>query len=108
MKHRRINIFGRQTSLALEDEYWRWIGEIRAKTGASVRDVIEAVFIQKPPSRSLTAAIRVAIAAHFHGNPYPIYFCPGHAVPARDNGLHWFRSGPRKKARTKSARRDRT
>ena len=43
MKHRRIDIFGHQTSLALEPEYWGWLKEIMAKTGASLRDIIEAV-----------------------------------------------------------------
>ena len=45
MKHRRVDIFGHQTSLALEPEYWGWIGELRAKTGASLRDVLEAVVL---------------------------------------------------------------
>ena len=40
MKHRRIDIFGHQTALLLEVEYWDRIGELRAKTGASLRDVV--------------------------------------------------------------------
>jgi hypothetical protein len=32
MKHRRIDIFGHQTSLALEPEYWDFLKEIMAKT----------------------------------------------------------------------------
>jgi hypothetical protein len=41
MKHRRIDIFGHQTSLALEPEYWAWLREFMAKTGASLRNVVE-------------------------------------------------------------------
>ena len=88
MKHRRIDIFGHQTSLALEVEYWDWIGELRAKTGASLRDVVEAVAANKPPGQSLSSAIRVAIAKYFHGGDPTIYHCPGHIVPARDGSVH--------------------
>jgi predicted DNA-binding ribbon-helix-helix protein len=87
MKHRRIDIFGHQTSLALEAEYWGWIGELRAKTGASLRDVLEAVAANKLPSQSLSSAIRVAIAKYFHGGDPTIYHCPGHLVPARDGSM---------------------
>jgi predicted DNA-binding ribbon-helix-helix protein len=87
MKHRRIDIFGHQTSLQLEPEYWGWIGEITAKTGVSLKGFVEAIAAIKPPSRSLSSALRVAIAGYFHGNPYPIYRCPGRIVPARDGGV---------------------
>jgi predicted DNA-binding ribbon-helix-helix protein len=93
MKHRRIDIFGHQTSLALEPEYWAWLREIMAKTGASLRNVVEAIAATKNPHRSLASEIRVAVAAYFHGNPYPIYRCPGHIVPMRngDVALGWPR-----------------
>ena len=35
MKNRRIGIFGHQTSLAIELEYWDWLYEIAAKIGVS-------------------------------------------------------------------------
>jgi predicted DNA-binding ribbon-helix-helix protein len=88
MKTRRIDIFGHQTSLTLEPEYWRWLAEVRAKTGASLRDVIEAVAANKAPGQSLASAIRVAVTRYFHGGDPTIYRCPGHLVPARDGGLH--------------------
>jgi predicted DNA-binding ribbon-helix-helix protein len=43
MKSRRIDIFGHQTSLTIEEEYWTWIAEIRAKYGLSLREFIESV-----------------------------------------------------------------
>jgi predicted DNA-binding ribbon-helix-helix protein len=43
MKHRRIDIHGHQTSLALEPEYWRWLYEIAAKTGTRVKIIIEGL-----------------------------------------------------------------
>jgi hypothetical protein len=90
-EHRRIDIFGRQTSLRLEAEYCAGIQEIRAKTGVGLRDIIEAIAAGKSPKRSLASALRVAIAAHFHGNPYPLYRCPGgHIVPGRDGTIYGF------------------
>ena len=83
MKQRRIDIFGHQTSLALEPEYWDFLKEIMAKTGASLRDVVEVVAVSRSPDRSLASELRVSITAYFHGNPYPIYRCPGEIVPAR-------------------------
>ena len=69
MKHRRIDIFGHQTSLALEPEYWDFLKEIMAKTGASLRDLVEAIAANKNRHRSLASEIRVAVAAYFHGWP---------------------------------------
>ena len=100
MKHRRIDIFGHQTSLPLERAYWDWIGELRAKTGASLRDVIEAVAANKPPDRSLSSAIRVAITKYFHGGDPTIYHCPGHIVPARDGSVHLTVRGKGRKKKT--------
>ena len=98
MKHRRIDIFGHQTSLALELEYWAWLREITAKTGASLRDVIEAIAATKNPHRSLSSEIRCAVAAYFHGNPYPIYRCPGGIVTMRDGSVLLGRPGGRRRA----------
>jgi len=98
MKHRRIDIFGHQTSLALEPEYWDWMKEIMAKTGASLRDVVEAIAATKNPHRSLASEIRCAVAAYFHGNPYPIYRCPGGIVTMRDGSVLLGRPGGRRRA----------
>jgi predicted DNA-binding ribbon-helix-helix protein len=82
VKHHRIDIFGHQNSLALEPEYWRWLYEIAAKTGVTIKTIIEAIAAIKNPHRSLASEVRVAISAYFHGNPYPIYRCPDQIVPA--------------------------
>ena len=36
----------------------------------------------------MSAEIRVAVAAYFHGSPYPIYRCLGRMVPGRDGSLY--------------------
>ena len=87
MKHRRIDLHGHQTSLCLEIEYWGWLYEIAAKTGTTIKAIIEAISATKNPQRSLASELRVAIAAYFHGNPYPIYRCPGGMVPMRDGSV---------------------
>jgi hypothetical protein len=98
MKHRRIDIYGHQTSLALEPEYWDWLYEIAAKTGATVKDIIEAIAATKNPQRSLASELRVAITAYFHGNPYPIYRCPGGMVRMRDSSVLLGFPGGRRRA----------
>lgn len=88
VKHRRIDIHGHQTSLALEPEFWDWLSEIAAKSGATLKDIIEAIAVIRSPNRSLHSEIRVAVAAYFHGSPYPIYRCLGRMVPGRDGSLY--------------------
>jgi predicted DNA-binding ribbon-helix-helix protein len=87
MKTRRIDIFGRPTSLYLEPEYVAWIAEIRNKTGLSLRDLVEKIAVKKPRGRSLASAVRVAVAAYFHGRPYPIYRTPGGIVLMRSGAV---------------------
>jgi predicted DNA-binding ribbon-helix-helix protein len=84
---RRIDIFGHQTSFRLEPEYWRWLYEIAAKTGITIKLIIEGIATTRNHSRSLSSEIRVAVAAYFHGNPYPIYRCPGSIIPMRDGSV---------------------
>jgi predicted DNA-binding ribbon-helix-helix protein len=98
MKHRRIDIFGHQTSLALEAEFWDLLYKIAAKTGVTIKTIIEGVAATKHPHRSLASEIRVAVAAYFHGNPYPIYRCPGGIVPMRDGSVLLGWPGRRRRA----------
>jgi hypothetical protein len=98
LKHRRIDIFGHQTSLALESEFWDWLYKIAAKTGVTIKTIIEGVVTTKHPHRSLASEIRVAVAAFFHGNPYPIYRCPGGIVPMRDGSVLLGWPGGRRRA----------
>jgi predicted DNA-binding ribbon-helix-helix protein len=73
----------------LEPEYWDWLREIAAKTGVRVTQIIEGITALKNPRRSLASEIRVAVAAYFHGNPYPIRCCSRRIVVARSGGLHF-------------------
>jgi hypothetical protein len=82
----------------LEPEYWAWLREITAKTSASLRDVIEAIAATKNPHRSLASEIRCAVAAYFHGNPYPIYRCSAGIVPMRDGSVLLGWPGGRRRA----------
>jgi predicted DNA-binding ribbon-helix-helix protein len=99
MKTRRIDIFGHQTSLTIEPEYWLWIAEIRTETGLSLRDFVEKIAVKKPHGRSLASAVRVAIAKYFHGgNPHDIYRCPAGIVPMRNGGVALGWPGGRRRA----------
>jgi predicted DNA-binding ribbon-helix-helix protein len=84
---RRIDVHGHWTSFRLEPEYWGWLGEIATKNGITLKDVIEAIAATRSHKRSLASEIRVAVAAYFHGNPYPIFHCPGHIVPMRNGDV---------------------
>ena len=84
--------------LGAEPEYWGWLREISAKTGASLKDIIEAIAATRNYHRSLASEIRVAVAAYFHGNPYPIYRCPGGMVPMRDGSVLLGWPGGRRRA----------
>ena len=98
MKHRRIDIHGHQTSLALESEYWGWLCEIATKTGVRIKTIIEAIAATKNPHRSLVSEIRCAVAAFFHGNPDPIYRCPAGIVPMRNGDVLLGWPGGRRRA----------
>ena len=98
LKHRRIDIFGHQTSLALEPEFWTLLYEIAGKIGVTIKTIIEGVAATKNPHRSLASELLVAITAYFHGNPYPIYKCPDGIVIMRNGDvlLGWGWGRPRK------------
>jgi hypothetical protein len=82
----------------LEVEYWLWLKEIAAKIGTTIKDLIEGIAATRSYDRSLASAIRVAVAAHFHGNPYPICRCPAGMVPMRDGSLVLGWPGGRRRA----------
>jgi hypothetical protein len=71
------------------------LGEIRAKTGVSLRTFIEIIAMTKPPGRSLASAMRVAIAAWFHPDPHQheVYQCAGRLVPGRDGNIYGLFGG---------------
>jgi len=95
---RTIYIFGRPTSFRLEPEYWDWLREIAAKTGTTIKAIIEVIASTRSHNRSLSSEIRCAVAAFFHGNPYPIYRCPGHIVPMRNGDVSLGWPGGRRRA----------
>jgi predicted DNA-binding ribbon-helix-helix protein len=95
---RRIDIHGRPASFRLEPEYWVWLKEIAAKTETTIKAIIEAIAATRNPHRSLASEIRVAVAAYFHGNPYPIYRCPAGLVPMRNGDVSLGWPGGRRRA----------
>jgi predicted DNA-binding ribbon-helix-helix protein len=98
LKPRLIYIHGRPTSFKLEPEYWIWIKEIATKTGTTIKAIIEAIAATRSNNRSLSSEIRVAVAAYFHGNPYPIYRCPAGIVPMRNGDVSLGWPGGRRRA----------
>jgi predicted DNA-binding ribbon-helix-helix protein len=88
VKSRRIGIQDRQTSIRLEPEFWFYLRQIAAECGMTTKAFIEAVALSKNPSRPLSSALRVSVAAYLHGNPYPVYRVHGRMVPTRDGGVY--------------------
>jgi hypothetical protein len=68
------------------------------KPGQRVKIIIEGLSAIRDPNRSLASEVRVAFAAYFHGNPCPIYRCPGGIVPMRDGGVLLGWPGGRRRA----------
>jgi predicted DNA-binding ribbon-helix-helix protein len=60
-----VMVAGRRTSMRLEPPMWRWLDEVAAAHGMTVGQFCTEVARAKPRGSSLTAAIRVAIAAHY-------------------------------------------
>ncbi len=59
MKKRSVKIAGHATSVTLEDEFWEALGEIAAKRGASLNQIIAE--IDSGRSGNLSSAIRVFV-----------------------------------------------
>jgi predicted DNA-binding ribbon-helix-helix protein len=95
---RGFNIFGHPTSLALEAEYWRWLKEIAAKIGVTLKQLIEAIAAHRNYDCSLASNIRVAVAAFFHGGDLTICRCPAGMVPMRDGSVVLGWPGGRRRA----------
>ena len=72
VKSRRIVINGHPTSLRLEPEFWYWLREIGAECGISATKLIAAINTARNPDRSLSSALRVAVAGYYH-NAAPCY-----------------------------------
>jgi hypothetical protein len=69
-------------------------------SGMTATQFIEGIALSKNPNRPLSSTLRVNIAAYLHGNPYPIYRCPGRIVPMRDGGVRLIVRGKGRKKKT--------
>ena len=107
MKRRRcISLHGRVVHVELETEWWTWLAEISAETGQTQKQFWENARIRHPKDR-LHNAVRMEIAAHFHGGDQTIYRCLSHLVPQR-NGDILMTFGARGKGKRKRAARNQT
>lgn len=59
MKKRSVKIAGHATSVTLEDEFWEALGEISARRGVSLNQIIAE--IDSGRSGNLSSAIRVFV-----------------------------------------------
>lgn len=59
MKKRSVKIAGHATSVTLEDEFWEALGEIAARRGVSLNQIIAE--IDSGRSGNLSSAIRVFV-----------------------------------------------
>ncbi len=66
VKSRRIVINDHPTSLRLEPEFWYWLREIGAECGISATKLIAAINTARNPDRSLSSALRIAVAGYYH------------------------------------------
>jgi len=99
-KPRKIFVGGHPTSVRLEPEWWQMIREIAAECGTSAKAFVNAVAVAKPPSASLTAALRLYICDYFYRRaPHTAFFDP--------NSRFHFRVGRSRKPRAASASADR-
>ncbi len=59
MKKRSVKIAGHATSVTLEDEFWEALGEIAARRGVSLNQIIAEIDAGR--SGNLSSAIRVFV-----------------------------------------------
>lgn len=59
MKKRSVKIAGHATSVTLEDEFWEALGEIAARRGVSLNQIIAEIDTGR--SGNLSSAIRVFV-----------------------------------------------
>jgi predicted DNA-binding ribbon-helix-helix protein len=62
---RNITILRRRTSVRLEPEMWRALGEIARRERCTVHDICTLIQLNKRPDASLTAAIRVFLMLYY-------------------------------------------
>jgi predicted DNA-binding ribbon-helix-helix protein len=66
VKPRRLIIAGRPKSLRLEDDIWNLLRLMAAELGVTTTKLISAINIAKNPTRTLSSALRVAVACYWY------------------------------------------
>ena len=61
MKKRSLSIRGHMTSISLEDEFWRELGQIAGKRGVSVASLVSEIDCAR--AGGLSSAIRLFVLA---------------------------------------------
>jgi predicted DNA-binding ribbon-helix-helix protein len=59
----------RPTSMALEQEFWDFLGEIATEKHVPISRLVSAINSTKGMGVSLASAIRVFVAQHYRGEP---------------------------------------
>jgi predicted DNA-binding ribbon-helix-helix protein len=62
---RRLVIFGRQTTVRLEDEMWAALKDIAQREGCNVHDLGSRIYSQKKRDHSFSSAIRVFLMQYY-------------------------------------------
>jgi predicted DNA-binding ribbon-helix-helix protein len=58
---RSLRLSGHQTSVTLEEPFWRALREMAAERGASINALASRIDAARPPEVGLASAMRVAI-----------------------------------------------
>ena len=61
MRKRSINIYGHQTSITLEDEFWSALKKEAEKRGLSLNKIIAEIDDARDESTNLSSAIRLYV-----------------------------------------------
>jgi predicted DNA-binding ribbon-helix-helix protein len=96
---RFIVINGHPTSLRIESEIWRALRRAATEQGMRAKAFVERVNRSKPPDRSLSSAIRVAVCGHFVASAPELGFFD----PDTRFAIRVIDDRPRRKRRTKVA-----
>ncbi len=68
IRKRSITIAGHPTSISLEDAFWDALGEIAAKRGLSISDLVSEADTQ-PRDGGLSSALRLLVLAYYRKPP---------------------------------------
>jgi predicted DNA-binding ribbon-helix-helix protein len=67
---RNIKVFGRRTSMRLEQAFWEAMEDIAWRESTTVDELFDRV-ADSPHRGNLTSAIRLFVLAYFRGTPWP-------------------------------------